>query len=315
MSSLLPAAVLPPAVRPGDTIGVVAPAGPLNPGRFRRGLELLRGSFALRVATDIARSDGYLAGTDDERAGELDRMLRDPDVRAIIVARGGYGIMRILARLDADALRRDPKPIVGYSDATALLAWAERAGVRGIHGPMVSQLDELPDEDVATLITRLTVTTAPGRLPWTLAPIGAPRDGDVEGTLRGGNLTLLSQLVGTPWQIEARDTVMLLEEVGEKPYALDRYLTHLGLAGALAGAAGVVLGALTRCTDPPRATGAPDDDGPAHAVVDERLRSLGIPGGRGAPVGHGKRNVALPWGARVTLHADGALELHDAAVA
>ncbi len=313
-------AVLPPAVRKGATVGVVAPAGPINPGRFRRGLALLGDAFTLRVATDIARSDGYLAGTDDERAAELDRMLRDPDVRAILVARGGYGIMRLLPRLDAAALRADPKPIVGFSDATALLAWAERAGVRGIHGPVISQLGDLPAADVATLIHRLTSPEPAGRVPWRLQPTGAPRpagpgDGAITGTLRGGNLTLLSHLVGTPWQVEAAGAVLLVEEVGEKPYALDRYLTHLHLAGALAGAAGAIVGDLTRCTDPPRAAGAPDDDRQAHAVLDERLRAFGVPGARGAPVGHGKRNAALPWGGRVTLHGDGTLELHDAAVA
>jgi muramoyltetrapeptide carboxypeptidase len=308
-------AILPPAVRAGDTIGVVAPAGPVKAGRFRKGLELLRPSFKLRVATDIARSDGYLAGNDDERAAELDRMLRDPDVRAIVVARGGYGIMRVLDRIDASALTKDPKPIVGFSDATALLAWAERAGVRGIHGPVVSQLGDLPAEDVATLITAMTSKAPAGRLAWKLTPAGAPRTGAIEGALRGGNLTLLSHLIGTPWQIEAAGSLMLIEEVGEKPYAIDRYLTHLGLAGALRGVAGAIIGDLTRCTDPPRPAGAPDDDAPAHAVIDERLRALGIAGARGAPVGHGRRNVALPWGARATLHADGALELLEAAVA
>ncbi|MCA9679421.1 MAG: LD-carboxypeptidase [Kofleriaceae bacterium] len=293
---------------------MVAPAGPVNPGRFRRGIALLGAHYQVRVPTDIARSDGYLAGTDDERAAEIDRMLRDPDVRAIIVARGGYGVLRLLPRLDPEPLRRDPKPIVGFSDATALLAWAEHAGVRGVHGPVASQLGDLPPEDLAALVGVLGGAT-PGVLPAPLTPIGAPRPspGPLEGVLRGGNLTLLTHLIGTPWQVTSAGTLMLLEEVGEKPYAIDRYLTHLHLAGALGGVAGAVVGDLTRCTDPPRPARAPDDPAPAMAVVDERLRAAGIAGGRGAPVGHGRRNRALPWGARTVLHDDGRLEVLEPA--
>jgi muramoyltetrapeptide carboxypeptidase len=309
-------AAAPPRVRPGDTVAVCAPSGPIREPRFERGLALLGERLRLRVADDVRRGDGYLAGLDGRRADELNGYLRDPDVRAIVVARGGYGAMRILPELDAAALAADPKPIVGFSDATALLAWAERAGVRGVHAPVVNQLAEVRAEDVAQLV-RLLVDPAPlGRLAWPLARIGADADGRREGRLVAGNLALMAHLIGTPWQIDAEGAIVLFEDVGEKPYALDRYLTHLHLAGAWRGAAAVVVGDLTRCTDPPTPPDAADDPGPATAVVDERLRAFALPGLAGAPVGHGARNAALPFGARAAVDLDAeALEVLEGAVA
>jgi muramoyltetrapeptide carboxypeptidase len=297
--------IVPPAVRNGDLIGVVAPAGPVHPARLRAGLDRLAGRVRLRVPDDIERSAGYLAGPDARRADELDAMLRDPDVRAILLARGGYGITRILPQLDPAPLRADPKPIVGFSDGTALLAWAAGvAGVRGVHGPVIGQLGDLDDADVDALV-RMVHDPAPlGRLAWQLAPIGAGHAEPVAGRLIGGNLTLLAGLIGTPWQVDAAGAVVLLEEVAEKPYALDRDLTHLLHAGALAGAAGALIGDFIDC-----------GDAAALAVVDERLRHAGIAGRSGAPVGHGRRNASLPWGARAVLHPDGTLEVLDGAVA
>jgi len=306
---------MPPALRDGDLVGVVAPAGPVPAARLAAGLARLEGTLRLRVPDDLTRTAGFLAGSDEQRAAELNGMLRDPDVRAILLARGGYGLMRILPLLDAGALRADPKPIVGFSDGTALLSWAARAGVRGVHGPVVVQLADVPDEHVAMLVRVLRDPAPLGRLPWRLAPIGAPMGLPCAGRIVGGNLTLIANLIGTPWQIDARDTLVLLEEVGEKPYAIDRYFTQIDLAGALAGAAGALVGDFTRCTDPALPIGAEDDPGPALAVVDDRLRHMGLGGLGGAPFGHGKRNASLPWGARVVLHADGTVEVLDGAVA
>lgn len=275
----------------------------MDPERLRAGLDKLSPHLRLRVPDDLARADRYLAGTDEARAAELEAMLRDPDVRAILVARGGYGLMRIIDRIDPDVLRRDPKPIVGFSDATVLLAWAARAGVGSIHAPVVCQLGDLSDDDTARIVRLLKDPAPLGRQPWELAPIGAPRTGELRGRLVGGNLCLLSMLCGTPWQVDPTDAIVLVEEVGEKPYAIDRYLTHLHLAGGLRGAAGALLGDLVRCAD----------EAAGFAVIDERLRSVGIAGARGAPIGHGARNAAVPWGAQVVLDDHG-LEILDGAV-
>jgi muramoyltetrapeptide carboxypeptidase len=309
-------AIAPPRVRPGDTVAVAATAGPVREAHFDRGLALLAAHFPLRVADDVRRRTGYLAGSDARRIEELNGYLRDPDVRAIVLARGGYGILRILPELDAAALTADPKPIVGFSDATALLAWAEHAGVRGVHAAMVNKLAEIDVGDVHAL-ARMLIDPAPlGRLPWTMADIGVAGDGAREGRLVPGNLALFAHLIGTPWQPATDGAVLLIEEIGEKPYAIDRYLTHLHLAGALRGVRAIVVGDLVRCTDPVLAAGAPDDPGEATAVVDERMRAFGLPGLVGAPVGHGARNAPLPWGARCVVDLDeAALELLDGAVA
>ena len=295
----------------GATIALCAPALPVNPARLARGLDRLRQRFDVRLDAGMFAASGFLAGSDERRADELNRWLRDPDVRAIVMARGGYGLTRILDRLDADALRRDPKLIVGFSDGTGLLAWAERAGVRGIHGPVGQQLGELPDADQAWLFELMARRDPAGPLDWSLAPIGAPGHGVVEGRLAGGNLTMLAHLIGTPWQVELAGAIVLIEEVGERPYAVDRDLTQLGNAGAWTGVAAALVGDLTRCGATPDS-----EDGLALAAVDERLARWGVSALQGAPVGHGERNVALPFGASCALDfAARRLHLLEAAVA
>lgn len=273
------------------------------------GIERAGGRYRLRVPDDVERATGYLAGDDERRADEVNAALRDPDVRALWMARGGYGIMRILPLLDADALRRDPRPIIGFSDGTALLSWAERAaGVRGVHGPVVGQLAKLPLEDATWLFDLIEGRSGAGDTIASLRPIGAGGSGPVEGPLRGGNLCLLAHLVGTPYQVDLAGAVALIEEVDEKPYAIDRMITHMRMAGALAPAAALV-GDFTACDDPkyPAPT--------ALDVVHERLAAAGVCGLAGAPIGHGARNRAVPFGGRVAVDAAaGSLTLLEPAV-
>lgn len=312
-----PEAIIPPRIARGGRLGIAAPSGPVNPERFRRGLERLGGAFELVVAPGVLAPRppdlaSYLAATDEQRAAELDGMLADPDIRAIVLARGGYGLMRILPRLDPDRLRRDPKPIVGFSDATALLAWAHAAGVRGIHGPMIQQLGELPDFDIAHLIALLTEPRPPGERPWRLEARGG---GVHRGPLVAANLTLASVLVGTPWPLPLAGAIVLLEEVGERPYELDRYLTQLALTGATAATTAVIVGDLVRCDDPrPPAGSADPPDAPLRTIL-ERLAAQGLPAATGAPIGHGARNEAVPFGAACELDLDrGTLAITEAAV-
>lgn len=310
-------ALIPPKIDRGQTLGVVAPAGPIAVDRLQRGLAQLGDTFRIRVADSIMAppSPGvprYLAADDDVRAAELSAMIADPDVRAIVLARGGYGLMRILSRLDPDALRRDPKPIVGFSDGTALLTWAYAAGVRGIHGPMIGQLGDLAAVDVASLVTALTEPRPFGVLPWQLTRHGS---GCHRGPLVPANLTMWSMLVGTPWPVPVRGAVALIEDVGEVPYRLDRYVTHLSLAGELAQVAAVIVGDLTRC-DVANSMAALGDSSDAQAAVVERLLAAGVATATGAPVGHGDRNEAVPFGGRAVLDLDaGTIEILDPAVA
>lgn len=309
--------VLPPRVKPRQTIGICAPAGPVNVERLHKGLARLGTTFDLRVADGIFAErnpsvPSYLSGSDEARAAELNAMLADPDVRCIILARGGYGLMRILDELDGSALVNDPKPLVGFSDATALLAWAYQLGVRGIHGPLGVQLGDLPDVDVAQLVQLLTDPRAPGVRPWQLAAHGSGRH---HGPLITANLTLASMLVGTPWPVPLDGAIALFEEVGERPYELDRYLTQLTLTGALEKTQAVIIGELLRCHDPQPPAGGADPDGMALATVLERLHSFGLPAASGAPVGHGTRNEAVPFAAMCELDLDArTIEITEAAV-
>lgn len=301
----------------GQTLGIVAPAGPVNAQRLRDGLARLGDTFALRISESVlgpraAGLPSYLAATDEVRAAEFNAMLRDPDVRGILLARGGYGIQRILPKLDAAALRADPKPIVGFSDTTALLAWAWHAGVRGIHGPLGVQMDRLPASDIAQLIALLTEVRAPGLRPWSLVAHGRGRH---RGPLVAGNLTMVSLTAGTPWPLPLAGALVVIEEVGEKPYEIDRYLTQLSLTGELAKVRAAIIGDFTRCYDQAPPSGQPDSADAAMSTVLERLHSAGTPAAVGAPVGHGDRNEPLPFGADSVLDLDAAtLEILEPAV-
>jgi muramoyltetrapeptide carboxypeptidase len=281
----------------GDRVAVVAPAGPVPRERFEAGERILSARYHLVYEERVFARTGYLAGSDEERLAELNAALRDPTAKAVICARGGYGLMRILGELDAAAFARAPKAIVGFSDVTALHAWAAKAGVPTIHGPVLGQLGDLPAGDTQSIIDLLEgapVRPLDGLLPW----VGS---GIAEGRLLGGNLEIVSRLVGTPWAFDLRDAILLLEEVGERPYRIDRALTQLLLSGALAGVRGVVVGDLINCHEPkpPSST--------AQEVLVERLGRLGIPVWGGAPIGHGGRNRAVPLGVRARLSA-GTLE-------
>jgi muramoyltetrapeptide carboxypeptidase len=293
--------VAPPAVRPGGRIHVVAPSGPVAAERFARGHAILRRHFDARwlLAPNLHEQQGYFAGSDTERLAALHEALGDPEGSAVLCARGGYGVTRLLAALDPERFRTHPKALVGFSDITALLCWAYvRAGVRSIHGPVVTQISTLDREDVDRLVDLLR-----GELPMPLVAAEGTsiHGGKVEGPLLGGNLEVLRSLVGTRYMPSLSGAVLMLEEVTERPYRIDRALTHLLSAGALRGVRGVAVGQLTRCDEP--------DDGhvgpTAEQVVVERLETLGVPVVTGFAFGHDpNRNAALPFGARVRLDAD-----------
>jgi muramoyltetrapeptide carboxypeptidase len=177
---------------------------------------------------------------------------------------------------------------------------------------MIAQLADLPASDTAHLIALLTEPRPPGERPWRLRSHGA---GQVRGPLIPANLTLASLLVGTPWQLPLAGAVALLEEVGEKPYEIDRYVSQLALTGALRGTVAAVIGDLTRCSDPNPPSGEPDPDDAALAALLDRLAAAHVPVAVGAPIGHGDRNEAVPFGAMSELDLDrGALTILESAV-
>jgi muramoyltetrapeptide carboxypeptidase len=276
-------------LRPGDVVRVVAPAGPVPREGFAAGAKILGGRYQLRHDEALFSREGYLAGSDERRLAELRAALADPDARAIVLARGGYGLLRILPFLDPAVLRARPLPIVGFSDGTALLAHAARAGVAAVHGPVVTQLANLPAPDHEALY-RLLEEPSPGSL---LSELEEVVPGRARGPLLGGNLEVFSRLVGTPYVPDLRSAILFIEDLGERPYRLDRLVTHLDLAGVFNAVSAVVVGDFSSCLEPePTRAQSPT----AAEVLAERLGRLAIPVARGGLFGHGTRNIALPYG-------------------
>lgn len=301
--------IRPPALRPGTRVALVAAAGPLPDGGVDRAIERVASLGWEPVAGEFCRCrTGYLAGTDAERAADLNRALRDPSIGAVWFLRGGYGTMRILDALDWDALARHPKALIGYSDNTAVHLAAHRAGVVGFHGPH-PHAPEFPGFARDELLRVLTVAEPAGVLPF---PVDGGRaetlaGGVAEGPLLGGNLSLLSATLGTPFAIRPEGAILFIEEVGEHPYRLDRLLSHLRLAGVLSAVAGIAVGGITESPE-----GAPT----AAEVVNDALGGLGVPVATGFPFGHFDDNWTLPMGVRARLDADaGTLALLEPAVA
>jgi muramoyltetrapeptide carboxypeptidase len=269
---------------------VVAPAGPVPRSGFLAGAEILGRRYQLRYDDALFASEGYLAGSDDRRLQELTAALADPEARAVIMARGGYGLLRILPFLDPAALRARPLPIIGFSDGTALLAHAARAGVGAVHGPVVTQLPSLPTIDHDALF-RLLEQGSPAPV---LLGLDELVPGRARGPLLGGNLEVFSRLLGTPYLPDIGGAILFIEDLGERPYRIDRLITFLDLAGVFGALAGVVVGDFSACLEPEptRATSPTVED-----VLVERLGRLTIPVTLGGLFGHGTRNVALPYGA------------------
>lgn len=287
--------IRPPRLRPGDRVRVVAASGPVNRPRFEAGRETLKSRYKLSYDEDalFARS-GFLAGRDDHRLEALNAAIADPECRAIFLARGGYGLTRILHGIDRISLRSHPKPIVGYSDVTALLSVCAHAGVAAIHGPMVSDFATLGNADRDSFFSLLEKPD-PGLL---LRGLGELVSGVARGPLLGGNLEVLSRLLGTTLQPDFRGAVLFLEEIGELPYRVDRLLTHLGAAGVFDSVAGIVIGDFTDCDE--------IEEGEIKSptcleVLNERLGRLKVPVVLNGGFGHGERKASLPYGVAVEL--------------
>jgi muramoyltetrapeptide carboxypeptidase len=244
---------------------------------------------------------GYLAGDDDRRIRELIRAIEDPSVDGIVAARGGYGATRLLDAISPELVARHPKVLVGFSDVTALHALWARARVRSLHGSMVAALGRAPE----ALVPRWFAAVEAG-LPPRVEGLESIQGGRADGPLLGGNLAVLAALVGTPHAPPIDGSILFIEDVGERPFRVDRVLTSLRQAGWLARVAGIAVGRFTDCD------GA--DGWSIEDVVRERLEGLGIPVVRGVPSGHVEDNLELPFGAPTTLDADrGTLVIHEPA--
>jgi muramoyltetrapeptide carboxypeptidase len=284
----------------------VAPAGPADPQRVEAAQKRFEAmGYRVIVPKNLFRRDRYLAGTDDERASELNAAIHDPQVRAIFPVRGGYGLMRILEKVDYPAIRNDPKIITGYSDLTALhLAIARHSRVITFHSPMPQSSLYTVDGDHAYASTSfLKMIRGEGFTSnETSRLIDLPRDreapvklvgGRATGRLVGGNLTLICSTLGTPGAVEPVGNILLIEDTGEAPYRVDRMFAQLRLAGILDKVAGLLIGTFDET-----------DVKATEEVVREHCAHLKVPVILNYPVGHTPFNATLPHGGLVEIDAD-----------
>jgi muramoyltetrapeptide carboxypeptidase len=306
-----PMPVIPDRLNAGDTIGIIAPASaPPDPKNIDRSVAALeRLGFKTRLAPNVRKRWGFLAGSDRERAGDLMKMFADRKVKAIICLRGGYGTGRLLPLLDYRTIRANPKVFVGYSDITSLhCAFLVKSGLVSFHGPMLNSdfiKPNLPDFTLQSFLRTLMRPSAPGSIcaGYKKKTVTILQRGVASGPLIGGNITLLCASLGTPYQPPFRDRILFFEDLDEVPYRFDRMLTQLLNAGLLQQVAGVAIGINAGCLDP-KAKKSKEYRQSLEDVFRERLLPLNVPVVAGLPFGHIPLNATLPVGVWVTLDAN-----------
>ena len=294
--------VKPPALRPGDTVGIVAPASNIKRELLEKGCKgLERLGYTPFYFPSILDQDLYFAGSAERRARELEEMFARNEVRAILCARGGYGANYVLGEINVGKIAR-PKIFVGYSDITSLLTWfADSAQSVVFHGPMVTKDFALPDGvDLNSWNAALGGSTR-----WEInssedSGVMGLVDGNGEGVLYGGCLSLLVAALGTSYDIRTDGKILFLEDVNARPFQIDRMLMQLKLAGKLKGVKGIVFGEMLDCTQ------SKDQEYTLQQVVLRVVGDLGIPVACGLRSGHvTRRNITLPFGVRAALQVNG----------
>lgn len=306
--------IKPKCLRPGDTIGVIAPASPGELELSMAGVRWLKEQgFQVQLGRTVEQDQGYLAGSDADRAADINAMFSSPEIDGVFCLRGGYGTMRLLDLVDYDCIRTHPKVFIGYSDITALhISIGQRTGLVTFHGPMVaSDMGKgLSEYTWDSFYRAMTVSEPLGAVnnPLLSQPPVFIASGRAQGYLTGGNLSLVVSTLGTPYEINTCGKVLFLEEVGEAPYRIDRMLTQLLLAGKLQEAAGIVIAVCADC----------DNDDPSSFTLEEVLRDR--LGGLNKPVlynlyfGHTADKVTLPMGVMAVLDDEiGGLFITEAA--
>lgn len=305
--------IKPERLRRGDKIGLVAPAWLIIERDLQASVEKIKQLGFIPVFSNKIRGrHGYFSGTDQERADDFNRMIRNREIKAVIFAGGGYGCARILDYIDYDALKKNPKIIMGFSDCTALInAISKTTGLVTFHGPIGRTIhpgynrrqfenivmrptdryviestdDDLQKADGNKVYERYTIT--PGK---------------AHGELAGGNLTLICSMIGTPYQIDLKDKIVMIEDTGEEPYRIDRMLTQLIASGELAKAAGIAFGICKGC-DKSVKSSTPNSF-TLRQVIEDRIKQLNIPAVYGLSFGHNKNNFTFPIGVQAELDAD-----------
>ena len=283
----------PTRLQPGDTIGVVAPAGPFDIDLFKRGIATLKAiGYRVFQPEGLALRDRFLAGSDHHRADLINQLFADPDINGIFCARGGYGTLRLLDLIDYDLIWQNPKVFIGFSDISTLIwVFLDRCGLVTFHGPVITTLGKANSETVASLAAALS-----SRIPMEISASNAEviQSGTCQGTVTGGNLATLCHLVGTPYAPKFRDSIVILEDVVEAPYKIDRMLSQMRMAGCFKGMAGLALGTFSDC----------GDIGDVLDIVRDVFKDTDVPILAGFDIGHGPINLTLPMGISAVLDTE-----------
>ncbi|AJY76764.1 S66 peptidase family protein [Paenibacillus beijingensis] len=293
--------VKPHALVPGDTIGITAPASWGDREKTEAAAAYLEQlGLSVKFGETLSRRYGYLAGTDEERAQELNAMFADPDIKAIICARGGYGTGRIADLLDYDCIRANPKIFWGYSDITFLhTAIRSRTGLVTFHGPMIICLT---DKDIHPLTLKsFDQLIRPDRMVYTekISPLHTLVEGEARGPIVGGNLSLLVSTLGTPYELDTKDALLFIEDIDEEPYRVDRMLNQLRQAGKLSDAAGILVCDFHNCEPKKREASLT-----LTQVLEHHIAAAGKPALAGFKIGHGSPNITIPIGVMADMNTN-----------
>ncbi|SMD37356.1 muramoyltetrapeptide carboxypeptidase [Reichenbachiella faecimaris] len=303
--------IKPKALKKGDTIGLITPASAVTRQAFEKAVDNLESmGFEAKYSENMSVRKGFLAGTDQQRLDDLHQMFKDPNIDGIVCARGGYGSGRLLSKINYDLIKANPKVLMGYSDITALLYGIhKKTGMVCFHGPVgASEYSEFTEKGFERVLMK--GKTAKFDVPKAWEEIEDPAfqtlpivAGVAEGALVGGNLSLMCSLMGTPYDIDFKDKIVFIEEIGESPYRVDRMLTQLLNSGKLSQAKGIAIGVFKGCET------KPDDPDFALStslenVLKDRFSNFNIPVLYGLPIGHIDDNATLPFGIQAELDVE-----------
>jgi len=298
-----PPILSPPRLVIGDTIGLAAPASPPDdPAKIEKAIDRLTAlGFKVKLGKYLRKRNGYLAGSDQERAEDFNTLFADPEVKAIFALRGGYGSCRILPLLDYEMIRANPKPFLGYSDNTALhLAILKKSGLVTFHGPNATEAFVSENESICRRMllepSNPSGTVLFSREETKEEALKTVVPGLVTGRLIGGNMTCLLRVIGTPYAPDFKNAILFLEDIGEKAYRVDGMFTHLRLAGILSQIRGLIFGRFNH-TDA-------EEQKRIDAYLQHEAEQIGVPCISGAPIGHFPEQIIVPHGAPAELNAE-----------
>ncbi|MCG0276796.1 MAG: LD-carboxypeptidase [Thermosediminibacteraceae bacterium] len=307
----------PGALKKGNTIGIVAPASPASAEKLNTAIKIIEDmGYRVKIGRSCYENYGYLAGSDDVRAYDINDMFASPEISAIFCMRGGYGTLRILDLLDYESISKNPKIFLGYSDITAIhIALIQKSGLVTFHGPMPAADFTCNDFNKFTKDAMLKALTSNSPLGEIKSPEGYPAaemlvPGSAEGEIIGGNLSVIVSTIGTPYEIDTRGKLLMIEEIGEEPYRIDRMLTQLRLSGKLNDAAGIILGQFTNCV--PK---HPEKSLTLDQVFRDILVPLNKPVIKGVCFGHEEHKATIPMGVKARIDGErAALLIEESAV-